>query len=98
MGGFFLLFDVSCMDISHDKFILGNSLVTRTAGTFHGKRVISHGKSVPFNRTYYMAESVFALRLIFCSAHNLLYKPKFQKQMLMHFVALHFYTSKNGLN
>ena len=65
MGGFFLLFDVSCMDISHDKFILGISLVTRTAGTFHGKRVISYDKSVPFNRTYYMVESVFALRLIF---------------------------------
>ena len=98
MGGFFLLFDVSCMDISHDKFILGISLVTRTAGTFHGKRVISYDKSVPFNRTYYMVESVFALRLIFFSAHNLLYEPKFQKQMLMHFVALYFYTSKNGLN
>ena len=64
MGGFFLLFDVFCMDISLDKFILGISPVTRTAGIFHGKRVISHGKSVPCNRTYYMAESVFALRLI----------------------------------
>ena len=59
------------------------SPVTRTAGTFHGKRVISHDKSVPCNRTYYIAESVFALGLVnlrpitYCSDQNFRSKCSF---------------------
>ena len=50
MGYFSLLFDIT-MDISHGKFISGQSRHTHHAD-FRRKRVIYHGKSVTRNCTY----------------------------------------------